>query len=111
MSKAAIYARYSTDQQDKTSIDGQISNCEALAAREGLKCVATFTDEGISGNDDSRPQYQSMLPGEEAPIHGLPTSPSRASADCSRPDRAADRDCDAGPAIAPARRELRPWRP
>ncbi len=59
--KVAIYARYSTDLQDKTSIAGQISNCEALAAREGLEVVATFTDEGKSGNDDSRPQYQAML--------------------------------------------------
>ena len=59
--KVAIYARYSTDLQDKSSIAGQITNCEALAAREGLEVVATFTDEGISGNDDSRPQYQAML--------------------------------------------------
>ena len=59
--KVAIYARYSTDLQDKSSIAGQISNCEALAGREGLEVVATFTDEGISGNDDSRPQYQAML--------------------------------------------------
>ena len=43
--KVAIYARYSTDLQDKSSIAGQISNCEALAAREGLQVVATFTDE------------------------------------------------------------------
>ena len=59
--KVAIYARYSTDLQDKTSIAGQISNCEALAGREGLEVVATFADEGISGNDDNRPQYQAML--------------------------------------------------
>ena len=40
--KVAIYARYSTDRQDRTSIDGQIANCEALAGREGLRVVATF---------------------------------------------------------------------
>ncbi len=61
MIKVAVYARYSTDLQDKTSITGQIANCEALAAREGLKVIATFQDEGISGNDDSRPNYQAML--------------------------------------------------
>ena len=32
--KVAIYARYSTALQDKTSIDGQVANCEALAACE-----------------------------------------------------------------------------
>ncbi len=59
--KVVIYARYSTDLQDKTSIAGQISNCEALAAREGLTVSKIFGDEGISGNDDSRPDYQAML--------------------------------------------------
>ena len=59
--KVAIYGRYSTDLQDKTSIDGQIVNCEALAAREGLDIVARFRDEGRSGNDDQRDGYQAML--------------------------------------------------
>lgn len=59
--KVAIYSRYSTDLQDKTSIDVQIANCEALAARENLRVVATYADKGISGNDDSRPEYQRLL--------------------------------------------------
>ena len=59
--KVAIYARYSTDLQDKTSITGQISNCEALAAREGFEVITRFYDEGHSGNDDNRPNYQAML--------------------------------------------------
>ena len=59
--KVAIYARYSTDLQDKTSIDGQVANCEALAARESLRVVARYQDKGISGNDDNRPGYQQLL--------------------------------------------------
>lgn len=59
--KAAVYARYSTDLQDKTSIAGQIANCEALASREGLSVVSQYQDEGQSGNDDNRPGYQAML--------------------------------------------------
>ncbi len=59
--KVAIYSRYSTDLQDKTSIDGQVANCEALAARESLRVVARYQDEGISGNDDNRPGYQQLL--------------------------------------------------
>lgn len=62
----AIYARYSTDQQDKTSIDGQVANCEALAQREALTVVGTFKDEGISGNDDTRPGYRRLLADLEA---------------------------------------------
>src|SRR5262245_5116857 len=59
--KVAIYARYSTDTQDKTSIDGQVANCEALAGREGLSVVARFQDERRSGNDDNRGGYQRRL--------------------------------------------------
>lgn len=59
--RVAIYARYSTDTQDATSIAGQISNCEALCAREGFEIAARYADEAVSGNDDHRPQYQKML--------------------------------------------------
>lgn len=61
--KVALYARYSTDSQDKMSIDGQVANCEALAGREGLEIVSQFRDEGRSGNDDQRDGYQAMLAG------------------------------------------------
>ena len=57
----ASYYRELTDLQDKSGSAGPSANCEARAGREGLEVVATFTDEGISGNDDSRPQYQAML--------------------------------------------------
>ncbi len=59
--KVAIYSRYSTDSQDKTSIAGQIANCEALAAREGFDVVARFQDAGRSGNDNRRDGYQALL--------------------------------------------------
>lgn len=59
--RVAIYARYSTDLQDKTSIAGQIANAESLASREGFDVVARFQDEGRSGNDDRRTGYQAML--------------------------------------------------
>ncbi len=64
--KVAIYARYSTDLQDKTSIAGQICNCEALAAREGFDIVSRYQDAARSGNDDNRPQYQLLLADSEA---------------------------------------------
>ena len=43
--KVAIYARYSTDQQDRTSIDGQYRNAETFAAEQGFKVTARFKDE------------------------------------------------------------------
>ena len=62
----AIYSRFSTDTQDKTSITGQVANCEALAARESLQVVSRYQDEGISGNDDNRPGYRQLLADSEA---------------------------------------------
>ncbi len=64
--KVAIYARYSTDLQDKTSIAGQITNCEALAAQEGFDVVTRYQDAARSGNDDNRPQYQQLFADAEA---------------------------------------------
>ncbi len=64
--KIAIYARYSTDLQDKTSIDGQVANCESLAVRENFDVVARYHDAAQSGNDDNRPQYQQLLADSEA---------------------------------------------
>jgi len=58
--RAAIYARYSTDRQDKTSIERQVHNCELLAKQHGLKVVEVFKDEGISGNDRNRPGYRRL---------------------------------------------------
>ena len=40
--KVAIYSRYSTDNQDVSSIAGQVANCEALAARESLDVVGRY---------------------------------------------------------------------
>ena len=63
--KVAIYARYSTDQQDRTSIDGQYRNAETLAREQGFKVTARFKDEAISGTNDRRAGYQAMLAAAE----------------------------------------------
>ena len=49
MSRAAIYARFSTDLQNERSIDDQLALCRAYAEREGLNVVATFDDRARSG--------------------------------------------------------------
>ncbi len=43
--RAAIYSRYSTDLQDKTSIAGQFRNCEDFCERNGFEIVARQSDE------------------------------------------------------------------
>jgi site-specific DNA recombinase len=52
MQQAAIYARYSTDRQQQSSIDDQVRQARAQGAREGLTVADSmvFTDEAVSGH-------------------------------------------------------------
>jgi site-specific DNA recombinase len=59
--RAALYARYSTDNQRKESLDDQFRECEVVAEREGFEVVLRFSDKAISSGTASRPGYQSML--------------------------------------------------
>ncbi|HEV7342475.1 MAG TPA: recombinase family protein [Sphingopyxis sp.] len=49
MIRAALYARYSSDQQNAASIRDQLNLCQERAAREGWQIVATYEDAAISG--------------------------------------------------------------
>jgi site-specific DNA recombinase len=64
MITAAIYARYSSDNQSEASIDDQAHNCRARIEAEGWTLAGTYTDSAISGATVLRPGYQMML--EEA---------------------------------------------
>ncbi len=46
--RAALYARYSTDLQSERSIDDQLALCRAHADRDGLTVAATYTDSAKS---------------------------------------------------------------
>ena len=59
--RAAIYARYSSDNQRAASIEDQARNCRRRAESEGWEIVREFADAAMSGSDSSRPQYQAML--------------------------------------------------
>ena len=61
---AAIYARFSSDQQREESIDAQVRACEEYAERNGYKVVKVYADEAVSGKGsktNKRLQYQKML--------------------------------------------------
>ncbi len=49
MTTAAIYARFSTDRQDATSITDQLRVCQARAKTLGLAVVAEYSDAAVSG--------------------------------------------------------------
>jgi len=59
--RAAIYARYSSDQQNPASIEDQLRLCRIRTEHEGWVVSKTYTDAGISGASRFRPGYQQML--------------------------------------------------
>jgi len=62
MTKVALYARYSSDNQSVASIDDQFRICREHAAREKWKIVGTYHDAAISGASVIlRPGVQALL--------------------------------------------------
>ncbi len=60
--RAAFYARVSTDGQ---SVENQLRELEAVAAKEGWEVVHRFVDHGISGSKGraERPQFDRLCKG------------------------------------------------
>ena len=59
--RAAIYARYSSDNQREASIEDQVRTCTARVVAEGWDVVQVYTDAAISGATTLRPGYQQLL--------------------------------------------------
>jgi len=59
--KAAIYARYSSDQQRDASIEDQVRLCRERLDREGWTLVQTYADRALSGSTMLRPGLQALL--------------------------------------------------
>ena len=57
MKKAFAYARFSTDMQREESIDAQFRAIKEYCSRNKIFLVNTFSDEGISGTTDNRPEF------------------------------------------------------
>jgi len=61
---AVLYARYSSDMQKATSIDGQLLLCRKVALRNNLDIIGEFVDAAKSGlTEGARDGYQSLLNG------------------------------------------------
>ena len=63
---AALYARYSSDQQREESIVAQIRACREYCKRKGYTVIHEYADEAYSGTNDQRPQFQQMLQDADA---------------------------------------------
>ena len=59
--KAAIYARYSSDNQREESIEGQIRECTAYCERNGITVLGSYIDRAMSARTDKRPDFQRMI--------------------------------------------------
>ncbi|MGC9371239.1 MAG: recombinase family protein [Paracoccaceae bacterium] len=61
MTRAAIYARFSSSMQRDASIEDQVRLCTERAEREDWSVVQTFSDMAISGASMHRPGLQSLI--------------------------------------------------
>lgn len=59
--EASAYARYSTDKQQKNSIEYQLTEIRKYCDEKGITITATFTDEAESGTNMDRPGFQAMV--------------------------------------------------
>jgi site-specific DNA recombinase len=64
--RAAIYARYSSDNQREASIDDQIEVCNRYIQNQGWGLIKTYNDAAISGASKFRPEYQQMITDAES---------------------------------------------
>ena len=67
-SSAAIYARFSSENQSDASIDDQVRVCRRYAELQGFMVSAVYDDPAISGASTLRPGYQKLL---EDARHGV----------------------------------------
>ena len=61
MTRAAIYARYSSNNQRDASIEDQVRICRVRIEHEGWTFVEIYSDAALSGATTLRPGYQKLL--------------------------------------------------
>ena len=58
---AALYARYSSDNQREESIVAQVRASRDYCQRKGYSIVKEYADEALTGTNDDRPAYRQMM--------------------------------------------------
>ena len=64
--RAAIYARFSTDLQNARSAEDQLRVCRDYAERQGWQVVEVYSDLAISGTTNNRPGLNALLAAADA---------------------------------------------
>ena len=63
MTRVALYARYSLDQQSESLIEGQFRLCREQAKRDGLKVIGTYHGGDLWREYHSSPGYSDLAAG------------------------------------------------
>ena len=72
MTRAVIYARFSSDSQSPDTIDVQIAECVKYCEREGYEVVGRYTDEARTGRTEHlRTNYLRMIADVENDIYDV----------------------------------------
>jgi DNA invertase Pin-like site-specific DNA recombinase len=71
MTKAAIYARYSSDMQSAVSIEDQVHVCDCLIQGRGWVRGQVYSDMAISGSTHHRPGFQQLLTDAQSGHFGI----------------------------------------
>jgi site-specific DNA recombinase len=66
MTRVALYARYSSDNQRDASIEDQLRQCRERAGREGWTIAESYSDRAISGASLIRSGIQTLLADAQA---------------------------------------------
>ena len=56
-----IYARFSSQRQNETSLEAQILECKEFCKRNNYNIVGIYEDEAVSAKTSDRPKFQRMI--------------------------------------------------
>ena len=59
--KAVIYARCALQNKGEKSIQEQLNKCYEYARKNNITIVGEYIDDGFSGTNDNRPEFQKMI--------------------------------------------------
>ncbi len=61
LSKAVVYARFSSENQRDESIDAQVRAINEYCEKNNIQIVKIFTDRAKSATSANRPEFQEMI--------------------------------------------------